>query len=241
MGGDELLHADGNRHSSAYVALRTLPTNEFAFAVVGSMKDPARAELLAAKYSRAIDDAAMLAHSIRYWSHITRGLRIGNSASDSGAKAIETIFPWLVHDAMVHLTVPHGLEQYTGAAWGTRDVCQGPMELFLTLGHDEPAKAILRIVFAQQYEKLGSWPQWFMLEPYSGRAGQAGAWRCHYLAVESFMRLCGSDRRFRHPRRTYCMAARRRFRKNGFFGSDFCSPRQIDRNGASAICSAARI
>lgn len=167
VGGDELLHADGNRHSSAYVALRTLPTNEFAFAVVGSMKDPARAELLAAKYSRAIDDAAMLAHSIQYWNHITRGLRIGNSASDSGAKAIETIFPWLVHDAMVHLTVPHGLEQYTGAAWGTRDVCQGPMELLLTLGHDEPAKAILRIVFAQQYEKLGGWPQWFMLEPYS--------------------------------------------------------------------------
>ena len=68
---------------------------------------------------------------------------------------------------MVHLTAPHGLEQYTGGAWGVRDVCQGPLEYFLSLEHDEPAKAILRILFAQQYEKSCDWPQWFMLEPYS--------------------------------------------------------------------------
>ena len=68
---------------------------------------------------------------------------------------------------MIHLTAPHGLEQYSVAAWGTRDVCQGPLELLLALEHDEPAKAILRVVFAQQYEKRGDWPQWFMLEPYS--------------------------------------------------------------------------
>jgi 1,2-beta-oligoglucan phosphorylase len=51
---------------------------------------------------------------------------------------------------MIHLTVPHGLEQYTGAAWGTRDVCQGPVEFLLALEHDEPVKDILRIMFAQQ-------------------------------------------------------------------------------------------
>jgi cellobiose phosphorylase len=63
--------------------------------------------------------------------------------------------------------VPHGLEQYTGAAWGTRDVCQGPVEFLLALEHDEPVRQILRIVFAQQYATRGDWPQWFMLEPYS--------------------------------------------------------------------------
>jgi cellobiose phosphorylase len=35
------------------------------------------------------------------------------------------------------------------------------------LEHDHPVKEILRIVFAQQYETQGGWPQWFMLEPYS--------------------------------------------------------------------------
>ena len=68
---------------------------------------------------------------------------------------------------MIHLTVPHGLEQYTGAAWGTRDVCQGPVEFLLALEHDATVKEILRIIFAQQYEACGDWPQWFMLEPYS--------------------------------------------------------------------------
>ena len=68
---------------------------------------------------------------------------------------------------MIHLTVPRGLEQYTGAAWGTRDVCQGPVEFFLTLEHDEPVKRILQVVFAEQYAVRGDWPQWFMLEPYS--------------------------------------------------------------------------
>ena len=107
----------------------------------------------------------MLDRSDHAWRKITRGVRITNAKGD--AKAIDTIFPWLTHDAMIHLTAPHGLEQYSGAAWGTRDVCQGPLELLLSLEHDEPAKDMLRIIFAQQYEKQGDWPQWFMLEPYS--------------------------------------------------------------------------
>jgi cellobiose phosphorylase len=166
-GGDELLYVDGKRRGGAFAALQTCLTNKFVFAVVGSMTDAKRAELLAAKYAGHVDDATMLAHSIGYWHNITRGIHIKSPDAETDAEAIDTIFPWLVHDAMVHLTVPHGLEQYTGAAWGTRDVCQGPMELLLSLEHDEPAKAILRIVFAQQYEKTGDWPQWFMLEPYS--------------------------------------------------------------------------
>jgi 1,2-beta-oligoglucan phosphorylase len=165
VGGDELLYVDGKRRSGAYAAIRTRATNGFDFAVVGSLTDAKRAEALAAKYAGDVDPATMLARSDRAWRKITRGVRIRNAKGD--AKAIDTIFPWLTHDAMIHLTVPHGLEQYTGAAWGTRDVCQGPMELLLSLEHDEAAKAILGILFAQQYEQSGDWPQWFMLEPYS--------------------------------------------------------------------------
>ena len=39
IGGDELLYVDGKRRSGGYVAIRTKPTNEFVFAVVGSMTD----------------------------------------------------------------------------------------------------------------------------------------------------------------------------------------------------------
>jgi len=167
IGGDELLYADGRRRSGAYAAIRTRPTNEFAFAVVGSMTDAGRAKALAAKYARPVEEAAMLKPSDRFWRNLTRGIRVKSAKNSADALAVDTILPWLAHDGMIHLTAPHGLEQYTGGAWGTRDVCQGSIELLLTLEHDQPVKEILRILFAQQYGDSGDWPQWFMLEPYS--------------------------------------------------------------------------
>jgi cellobiose phosphorylase len=163
IGGDELLYADGQPRHGAYLALRTRPVREVRFAVVGSMIDPDAAERLAAKFEHGVDDASLLLPARRFWGRVTRNLRV----KGGGGAALDTLFPWLAHNAMIHLTVPHGLEQYTGAAWGTRDVCQGPVEFLLALEHDGPVKEILRIVFAQQYEARGDWPQWFMLEPYS--------------------------------------------------------------------------
>jgi 1,2-beta-oligoglucan phosphorylase len=168
VGADELLYADGKRRSGAYMAIRTRPTSEFVFAVVGSMTDPKQAKALAAKYAEPVADKSMLAGSDRFWRMVTRGVRVRSAGHHSAdAEAADAIFPWLAHDAMVHLTAPHGLEQYSGGAWGVRDVCQGPLELLLSLEHDEPARAILRVLFAEQYEKSCDWPQWFMLEPYS--------------------------------------------------------------------------
>ena len=167
IGSDELLGGECKLGTGAYATLRTAPTNELVFAVVGSLRDPREAERLAGKYAGRVDDAAMQAEALSHWRHVTRDICIASAEPDGGAGAIDAILPWLVHDAMVHLTVPRGLEQYTGGAWGTRDVCQGPMELLLALEHDEPAKQILRIIFAQQYAQRGDWPQWFMLEPYS--------------------------------------------------------------------------
>ena len=165
MGGNELLYPDSVPRGGGYAVLRTRPTNAFRFAVTGSLADPAESERLAAKYERGVDSATMLAPAANFWERVTRCTRIGGSHADTAV--LDTIFPWLVHNAIIHLTVPHGLEQYTGAAWGTRDVCQGPVELLIALEHDEPVRDILRIVFAQQYEERGDWPQWFMLEPYS--------------------------------------------------------------------------
>ena len=135
-----------------------------SFAVTGSMTDPEAAERSRRSTPRGLEDAAMLAPAARYWAQVTRSLRIAGDGPEIAA--LQTLFPWLAHNAMVHLTVAHGLEQYSGAAWGTRDVCQGPVEFLLALEHDQPVKEILRIVFAQQQETRGDWPQWFMLEPY---------------------------------------------------------------------------
>ncbi len=165
IGGDELLYLDGRRRGGGYAVIRTRPTRSLVFAVVGSLNDERQAAALAVKYADGVDDGVLSAQSTRAWRRISRGVRLQNAGAE--AKAVDAILPWFVHDAMMHLTAPHGLEQYSVAAWGTRDVCQGPLELLLALEHDGSAKAILRVVFAQQYEKRGDWPQWFMLEPYS--------------------------------------------------------------------------
>src|SRR5207248_10728023 len=116
-------------------------------------------------YERPREDDELLAPAVTFWTNVTRGTRIVGDGAEIAA--LDASLPWLVHDAMIHLTVPRGLEQYTGAAWGTRDVCQGPVEFLLALEHDQLVKDILRIVFAEQSEEARDWPQWFMLAPYA--------------------------------------------------------------------------
>ena len=60
---------------------------------------------------------------------------------------IQEILPWLAHNAMIHYLAPRGLEQYSGGGWGTRDVCQGPVEMLLALGRWEPLRDLLLRVF----------------------------------------------------------------------------------------------
>ena len=78
----------------------------------------------------------------------------------------EPLLYWYTHNALVHYASPHGLEQYNGAAWGTRDVCQGPFELFTALQWDEPLKHILLTVYGRQFKETGDFPQWFMYDRY---------------------------------------------------------------------------
>ncbi|VEU81204.1 GH36-type glycosyl hydrolase domain-containing protein [Haploplasma axanthum] len=73
---------------------------------------------------------------------------------------------WYVHNALVHYSSPHGLEQFNGAAWGTRDVCQGPFELFITAQKYDLAKRILLKTFERQFIESGDYPQWFMFDKY---------------------------------------------------------------------------
>jgi len=73
---------------------------------------------------------------------------------------------WYSHNARVHYSSPHGLEQYGGAAWGTRDVCQGPFEYFLMSHKYSVCKFILERVYRNQYLENGNWPQWFMFDEY---------------------------------------------------------------------------
>ena len=53
---------------------------------------------------------------------------------DPAVARLDEILPWFAHNAGIHFSAPHGLEQYGGAAWGVRDVCQGAVDWLLATG-----------------------------------------------------------------------------------------------------------
>ncbi|KRL14445.1 MAG: cellobiose phosphorylase [Schleiferilactobacillus perolens] len=92
-----------------------------------------------------------------------------NPAKQDMAEQTNLVLRWYAHDALVHMLSPHGLEQYGGAAWGTRDVSQGPTELFLSTGHYDIVRQIILHLYSHQFSENGNWPQWFMYDEYSGQ------------------------------------------------------------------------
>ncbi|MDR1531928.1 MAG: hypothetical protein LBS62_07050, partial [Clostridiales bacterium] len=114
-------------------------------------------------------DFAEEAGAYRQWLHgDIGGLRLSPGGGPEGLEKLNTAAMWFGHNARIHYASPHGLEQYGGAAWGTRDVCQGPLEYFITGQQFDIAAEILRKVFSRQYADDGSWPQWFMFDRYCG-------------------------------------------------------------------------
>lgn len=111
---------------------------------------------------------------LKFYSSFLAGLEFPHAENNCRLERVSEILPWYLHDAMIHFASPHGLEQSGGAAWGTRDVCQGPMELFLATGHLELARETLLEIFAHQNRTSGEWPQFFMYDRYPYAAGD-----CH--------------------------------------------------------------
>ncbi|RDJ05835.1 GH36-type glycosyl hydrolase domain-containing protein [Rhizobium grahamii] len=172
IGGDELLYTDRLARGGPFIVLEIRETHLFRFAVTGSMVDAKQGEELAKRYEVGVDLLEMLTPAAAFWNDVTRNIVVQGDGPDLLAHT--TFLPWLAHDAIIHASVPHGLEQFTGAAWGTRDVCQGPVELLLAFEHDNEVRDILQILFGEQFQDRGDWPQWFMLEPYSNiRAGES--------------------------------------------------------------------
>lgn len=89
-----------------------------------------------------------------------------NENTPAELEKVNALTWWYTHNMLVHYSVPHGLEQYGGAAWGTRDVCQGPTEYFMATQNYDAVREIIKTVFSHQYEETGNWPQWFMFDNY---------------------------------------------------------------------------
>ncbi len=103
----------------------------------------------------------------KYYDNLTCNFKLNapNGISLTTQK-LNAIIHWYAHDALIHFASPHGLEQSGGAAWGTRDVCQGPIEFFLTTQHFQLVRHILLTLFSHQIDEIFQWPQWFMFDHY---------------------------------------------------------------------------
>jgi cellobiose phosphorylase len=158
VGGDELLFADGRSRGQPFLVLVTAPAAAIGLRITGQLVEGAPGPVEDAEARAAADAAAAERHWRAAIGPLT--LRAGPGAAREVGRIAE-ILPWLAHDALIHYLAPRGLEQYSGGGWGTRDVCQGPVELLLALGRFEPVRDLLLRVFRNQNPD-GDWPQWFM-------------------------------------------------------------------------------
>jgi 1,2-beta-oligoglucan phosphorylase len=152
IGGDELLFLDGRSRAEPYLCVRTARARRIGLSIGGALiaQDTQRPWRLEA------GEPLLPKLSIEP----ARSARAGEPAGTAATRLAEMV-PWYAQNALVHYLSPRGLEQYSGGGWGTRDVCQGPVEMLLAMGRTEPLRDVLLRVMATQNPD-GDWPQWFM-------------------------------------------------------------------------------
>ncbi|WP_312470419.1 GH36-type glycosyl hydrolase domain-containing protein [Neobacillus sp.] len=148
-------------HQSSLLSLAFDPTSDLALTIGGSLYEgndqPSKQTFENAK-----------ADFQQHYKTLMRGFALSqNSKQTPELERMNTIFWWYTHDMLIHFLSPHGLEQYSGAAWGTRDVCQGPTEYFMAMQHYPVVRKIIETLFSHQFIQDGNWSQWFMFDRYS--------------------------------------------------------------------------
>ena len=166
LGDDAVLFPDGRARDTSVVTAEFDAATNASVVLAGDLRGSAGALQVARDgIDHPLDVEAELATHRAYVADFTRHLHVDG---DGRLAELNLLLPWFTQNALVHFLVPHGLEQYSGAAWGTRDVCQGPLELNLAFGHLDTVRDIVLRVFAHQLVD-GTLPQWFMFDAYRER------------------------------------------------------------------------
>ncbi|MCI3027968.1 cellobiose phosphorylase [Desemzia sp. C1] len=158
---DESFFIEGIDAGSASLAVLQLEdTDQFELVMQGSLEGDSYQE-----HETTLEKEQATFHA--FFKQVTNGFHLSNPNSSSLLlEKLNVTVWWYTHNMFVHYLVPHGLEQYGGAAWGTRDVSQGPAEYFMAMQQYDSVKEILTILYAHQHEEDGNWPQWFMFDRY---------------------------------------------------------------------------
>ncbi|MGA7540298.1 MAG: hypothetical protein WBW93_16195 [Steroidobacteraceae bacterium] len=148
IGADELLFLDGRSREEPYLCIETAPARKAGLSIRGGLvAEESQTPCRLAPGESLLPRLAL--------ESVTCGRALEQ------ATGLADMVPWYAQNALVHYLAPRGLEQYSGGGWGTRDVCQGPVEMLLALGRTEPLRDLLLRLMATQNPD-GDWPQWFM-------------------------------------------------------------------------------
>jgi len=186
--GDEVLYNDNKNHGSSLFIFDVRKTNDFCMSFIGEVCSLANAN--------KITDADNQWHSDcrdaqTVWRDLCQNLSLQGSQADTAA--IREILPWYGMNAITHYLTPYGLEQFSGAAWGTRDVAQGPFDLLLAMEKYDEARRVLCILFSNQNPD-GGWPQWWMFDSYSDIRADSSHGDVFYwciIALSNYIKVTG--------------------------------------------------
>ena len=186
--GDEILYPDHKSQGDVFFNIELENTSNFCMSFVGEVVTTVETTPIRDSEKQYQSD---LKEGQAYWGNLSSKLALKSDHKDIAA--VQEILPWYGVNAMTHVLTPHGLEQFDGAAWGTRDTTQGPFELLLCTEKFAEAKTILRILFSHQSTE-GDWPQWWMFDSYSDvRAGSSHGDVHHWciIALGNYIKATG--------------------------------------------------
>lgn len=161
---DRLLFHDYKKRGLPIIGVDINQTNEVSVCCQVDLEGQTR-EVNCKTYEEVIDESEK-------W--LGQKFKLSEESTQSESHRIMKALPWFIHNMIIHMKVPRGLEQFSGAAWGVRDVSQGPVEGLLSMRLYEDTKKILERLFEHQRSVDGNWPQWFMFDEYKDiQAGES--------------------------------------------------------------------
>jgi len=186
--GDEVLYYDNKSHGGSFFIFDVRETTDFCMSFLGEICSTAKTGKIKDADDQWFSDCKD-AQSV--WQDLCLNLSLKGDQEDTAA--IQEILPWYGMNAVTHFLTPYGLEQFSGAAWGTRDIAQGPFDLLMCMEKYDEAKQVLRILFSNQNTD-GGWPQWWMFDSYSNIRADSSHGDVFYwciIALSNYIKVTG--------------------------------------------------
>jgi cellobiose phosphorylase len=161
--GDARLQGDGTMRGSGWLTVLFDPVDSLELTLVAG--PPERDELEVRSAAPGLGRA--------FWSRTAEAVSLTSTSEEHRPRAeqLSAALPFFVHNALIHYLSPRGLEQFSGGAWGTRDISQGPVGLLTALGEQSSVRDVLLRLFRAQNAR-GDWPQAFDFLPPLPSSGQ---------------------------------------------------------------------